>query len=195
MPKRAILIAVPASPYRALPCRARPLLACLTKRLHASQRLDTPCLPCCATPYRAIRCRNIPSHACLAKPHCARTFRAEPLQPLPAMPRHTKPSIASPRLACLAEPSPTPPRRAPPSLPCQAVQSPAQMRRAMPSLLRRSAYWMLNLALTAASRLLSTTWNRPNPHPALALLSGLPAPIPTCKPQRLTRLITSTILN
>ena len=149
-----------------------------------------PASPSLALPYLAS-----PSLACVAVLH-----RAIPKPTAPCLPCQTERCLAvlrpaSPRLACLAEPSPTPPRRAPPSLPCQAVQSPAQMRRAMPSLPRCSAYWILNLALTATSRLLSTTWNRPNPHPALALLSGLPAPIPTCKPQRLTRLITSTILN
>jgi hypothetical protein len=152
--------------------------------------LNMPCLPYLDGPNRAKPVHALPCLPCLTRPYLAR-----PRLSIPALPCHTVPYPNLPRLACRAEPSPTPPRRAPPSLPCQAVQSPAQMRRAMPSLLRCSAYWILNLALTATSRLLSTTWNRPNPHPALALLSGLPAPIPTCKPQRLTRLITSTILN
>ena len=159
-------------PIQTSPLRAVPCLPCRSKLRHTAPHQDTPRLPCHTGP-----CDTFPRLACHAKPRVAAPCRIVP----------------SP--ACLAPPNRAEPRLAMPSLPCQAVQSPAQMRRAMPSLLWRSAYWILNLALTATSRLLSTTWNRPNPHPALALLSGLPAPIPTCKPQRLTRLITSTILN
>ena len=155
--------------------------------IQSSPRRAVPCLPCLAEPNRSLPSPAITSRACLAMPNRAVPCHALPRLDEPSLPCHTEPSSATPRLtktlrACRAQPHHT--------APSQAVTN-----RYAPSLPRCSAYWILNLALMASMSSVFTTWNKPNPQPALALLSGLPAPIPTCKPQRLTRLTTSMVLN
>ena len=191
-------LSMPALPYHAMPSRAMPAYPILSLPSHAS-----PCLP-----YRAPPNPSTTGHACQTAP-----LRSLPVQNTPRLPCHTPPHLAllrpacqtmpicampvqsMPRLLCQTSPHLSGAVLATPYLPYQTGTRQTPPIRAYPSLPWFKRYSIPNLVLIAFSRSLSTTWNKPNPHPALALLSGLPAPIPTCKPQRLIKLITSTVLN
>ena len=160
-----------------LPCRAPPNPsttghACQTAPLRSLPVQNTPRLPCHTPPHLALL-----RPACRALPRATYTGRSTPAVPIPTVLHLSRPCLSMP------------------ALPCPSVPNHSRTCRATTCLPWFKRYSMPNLALIAFSRSLSTTWNKPNPHPALALLSGLPAPIPTCKPQRLIKLITSTVLN
>ena len=174
---------MPALPHRNSHRPAQPCLPCPTTLC-----LAEPCLPNHA--HRAIPVQSMPRLPILSLPD-----PVSPCESMPAFLSRTVPFRNSPRLACHTCPHRAPPFPAMPAHACLAVPYRNGPCLATPRLLRFKRHSMPNLALIALSRSLSTTWNKPNPHPALALLSGLPAPIPTCKPQRLIKLITSTVLN
>jgi hypothetical protein len=150
-------------------------------------------------PVSAEPCQSLPCLPCLARPH-----HALPSPAIPYLPCHATPSSDSPSLPCRAQPGLTRTDHALPgrSWPAEPVRFEPS---AAPTCLPRPAgpchavtclpYWILNFLITSFSRSEGTTWNRPNPHPAEALLSGRPAPIPTCIPHRDTRFKTSAILN
>ena len=167
-----LCLAEPCLPYLASPIQTKTSLAPPAAPRHTQTRLSSPRLPC-----PTDRFQSQPSRACQSFPCQTLPLPASPCLPRQTQPYRTAPCHSDPRLPCQSGPLQTTPVRAAPSLP------------------RFKRHSMPNLALIALSRSLSTTWNKPNPHPALALLSGLPAPIPTCKPQRLIKLITSTVLN
>jgi len=187
---------LPSLPYLSVPRLSVPAAP-----RHTQPRLSSPRLPCPTTLYLAEPCLPHPTVPLQAPPrlpnHAHRTIPVQSMPRLPycAKPNSTKPNQTTTSHACRALPCLSEPRQTTLCPACRTLPIPNGPQLASPSLPWFKRYSMPNLALIAFSRSLSTTWNKPNPHPALALLSGLPAPIPTCKPQRLIKLITSTVLN
>lgn len=177
-----------------MPHLSRTHLACLASLRHSAPNQAQPSHACLALPNQTRTRVALRRPACRALTDRSLPVLSTPHPATPAVPRPALPHVAIPRLACRALPDRAAPYQTDTRLAQPAIRSQSVTNFAAP-IPACGGYLMPYFFITPFACSVGTTLKRPKPQPALALLSGRPAPIPTCIPQRATRLSTSDILN